>query len=25
VWTRDKRLDEANEGLGIKYNPVIHR
>jgi predicted nucleic acid-binding protein len=25
MWTRDKRLDEANEGLGIRYNPAIRR
>ena len=25
MWTYDKRLNEANEGLGIRYNPVIRR
>ena len=25
MWTYDKRLDEANDWLGIRYNPVTRR
>jgi len=25
MWTCDKRLNKANEELGIRYNPVIRR
>jgi predicted nucleic acid-binding protein len=25
LWTYDKRLNEANEGLGTRYNPVSPR
>jgi predicted nucleic acid-binding protein len=25
MWTYDKKLNEANDGLGIRYNPVIRR
>jgi predicted nucleic acid-binding protein len=25
MWTYDKSLDEANEGLGIRYEPVLLR
>ena len=25
MWTHDKRLNEANEGLGIRYRPVSRR
>jgi hypothetical protein len=25
MWTNDKRLDEANDWLGIRYNPGTRR
>jgi hypothetical protein len=25
VWSYDKRLNEANEGLGIRYKPGLRR